>query len=105
MSPNTGIVFNSEMDSFSAPGHVSFYKFPASPANFIEPGKRPMSSMSPTIFTDENDNFILGVGAAGGSKITQASSYVRLSIYITNIIRCFNVHENSVICTIFFRLL
>ncbi|VVC34643.1 Hypothetical protein CINCED_3A018712 [Cinara cedri] len=75
MSPNTGIIFNSEMDSFSAPGHVSFYKFPASPANFIEPGKRPMSSMSPTIFTDENDDFILGVGAAGGSKITQASSY------------------------------
>lgn len=82
MSPNTGIIFNSEMDSFSAPGHVSFYKFPASPANFIEPGKRPMSSMSPTVFTDENDDFIFGVGAAGGSKITQASAYVRYYPFI-----------------------
>lgn len=100
MSPNTGIIFNSEMDSFSAPGHISFYKFPASPANFIVPGKRPMSSMSPTIFTDEKDDFILGVGAAGGSKITQASSYVRLIVYTISKIRDFNVHKYSLFLTI-----
>lgn len=76
VSPSTGILLNSEMDSFSAPGHISFYKFPSSPANFMEPGKRPMSSMCPTIFTDQDNNFVLGIGAAGGSKITLSTAYV-----------------------------
>lgn len=77
MSPSTGIILNSEMDSFSAPGHVSFYKFLSSPSNLIQPGKRPMSSMCPTIITDENGDFYFGVGAAGGSKIPQTTAYVR----------------------------
>lgn len=77
MSPSTGITLNNEMDDFSTPGTVNFYGIPSSPANFIKPGKRPMSSMCPTIFTDKNGNFVLGAGAAGGSKITLATAYVR----------------------------
>lgn len=77
MSPSTGIILNNEMDDFSTPGVVNYYGIPSSPANFIEPGKRPMSSMCPTIITDKNGDFFLGVGAAGGSKITLASAYVR----------------------------
>lgn len=78
MSPNTGIILNNEMDDFSTPGVINYYGIPSSPANFIEPGKRPMSSMCPTIITDQKGDFVLGVGAAGGSKITLASAYVRL---------------------------
>lgn len=78
MSPSTGIILNNQMDDFSTPGAVNFYGIPSSPANFIAPGKRPMSSMSPTIFTDKNGDFVLGVGAAGGSKITITTAYVRL---------------------------
>lgn len=52
----------------------------------MEPGKRPMSSMSPTIFTDENDNFVLGIGAAGGSKITLSTAYVNNYQYIISFI-------------------
>lgn len=77
MSPSTGIIFNNEMDDFSIPGVINFYGIPSSPSNFIEPGKRPQSSICPTIFTDQNGTFVLAAGAAGGSKITLATSYVR----------------------------
>lgn len=77
MSPSTGIILNNEMDDFSTPGLVNFYGIPSSPANFIEPGKRPMSSMCPTMITDRNGDFVLGIGAAGGSKITLATAQVR----------------------------
>ncbi|XP_060841452.1 scoloptoxin SSD14-like [Rhopalosiphum padi] len=75
-SPSTGILLNNEMDDFSTPGAVNYYGIPSSPANYIEPGKRPMSSMCPTIITDKNGDFVLAAGAAGGSKITLATAYV-----------------------------
>jgi len=65
------------MNDFSTPGLSNHYGIPSSPSNFIKPGKRPMSSMCPTIFTDEKGDFVLAAGAAGGSKITLATSYVR----------------------------
>ncbi|XP_060862916.1 scoloptoxin SSD14-like [Metopolophium dirhodum] len=76
MSPSTGLLLNNEMDDFSTPGVVNYYGIPSSPANYIEPGKRPMSSMCPTIITDKKKDFVLAAGAAGGSKITLATAYV-----------------------------
>lgn len=77
MSPSTGMILNNEMNDFSTPGVPNHYKIPPSPSNFIAPGKRPLSSMCPTVFTDEKGEFVLAAGAAGGSKITLATSYVR----------------------------
>lgn len=75
-SESTGIILNNEMDDFSSPELTNSYGIPPSPANYIRPGKCPMSSMCPSIILDKNDNIILIIGAAGGSKIITAVSLV-----------------------------
>lgn len=51
LSTSTGIVLNNEMDDFSTPTSVSPQSLPPSPTNYIEPNKRPLSSMTPIIVT------------------------------------------------------
>lgn len=76
-SRQTGIILNDEMDDFSTPGVVNTYGIPASPANYIKPGKIPMSSTCPSIVLDNFGQIQLMVGGAGGSKITSGVAQVK----------------------------
>ncbi|VDL77309.1 unnamed protein product [Nippostrongylus brasiliensis] len=68
-----GIVWNDEMDDFSTPGMANGFGFAPSETNFIEPGKRPMSSMSPmVIFNGKTKEPRMVIGGSGGSKIISA---------------------------------
>lgn len=67
--PGTGVVLNNEMDDFSAePGAPNFFGLVGAEANAIEPFKRPLSSMTPTIVSKGGEVY-LAVGAAGGPTI------------------------------------
>jgi gamma-glutamyltranspeptidase/glutathione hydrolase len=66
---NTGFFLNNEMDDFTAkPGFANYYGLVQGKANAIAPGKRPLSSMTPTIVLKDGKP-ILVVGAPGGSRI------------------------------------
>jgi len=71
--PGTGVLLNDEMDDFSVqPGVPNAFKLIGAEANAVAPGKRPLSSMSPTIVFKDGQP-ILCTGAAGGPTIiTQA---------------------------------
>ena len=71
--PGTGLILNNEMDDFSAqPGVPNAFGLLGAEANAVAPGKRPLSSMSPTIVLKDGKP-VMTVGAAGGPKIiTQA---------------------------------
>ena len=67
--PGTGVVLNNQMDDFSAqPGATNYFGLVGAEANAIAPGKRPLSSMCPTIVL-QNGKPVLSVGAAGGPTI------------------------------------
>jgi gamma-glutamyltranspeptidase/glutathione hydrolase len=80
MAPGTGILLNDEMDDFSAkPGASNIYGLVEGTNNAIAPGKRPLSSMSPTIVT-RNGQLAAVVGAPGGSEIPTAVLQVMLNL-------------------------
>ncbi|XP_058744356.1 glutathione hydrolase 3-like [Vicia villosa] len=80
-STSTGIVINDEMDDFSIPTDISPEKLPPAPTNFIEPNKRPLSSMTPIIIT--KDEQLVGViGASGGMSIIPAVTQVFLNHFV-----------------------
>jgi len=64
----TGVLLNDEMDDFSSkPGTPNVYGLVGAQANAIAPGKRPLSSMTPTFI--ENDQGVAILGTPGGSRI------------------------------------
>ena len=94
LSPSTGVLLNNEMDDFSSPGQPNAYGLAPSVANYIKPGKRPLSSMSPTLVfrPDAMRNgsplrLRAVLGASGGPRIITATSQVlmRLLAYGANV--------------------
>jgi gamma-glutamyltranspeptidase/glutathione hydrolase len=67
--PGTGVFLNNQMDDFTAqPGATNYFGLPGAEANAVAPGKRPLSSMSPTLVL-RNGRPAFTVGAAGGPTI------------------------------------
>ncbi|PHH87094.1 hypothetical protein CDD83_9317 [Cordyceps sp. RAO-2017] len=73
MEPTSGIVLNDEMNDFSIPGVPNAFGYQPAEANFIRPGKRPLSSITPIIAAHPNGTLFAAVGAAGGSRILSST--------------------------------
>ncbi len=80
MAPGTGYMLNDEMDDFTVkPGVPNLFGLVQGPANAIAPGKRPLSSMSPTLVL-KNGRVVMVVGSPGGSRIITITLEVLLNL-------------------------
>lgn len=78
--PGVGFLLNNEMDDFAAkPGASNLYGLVEGAQNAIEPGKRPLSSMAPTIVTRDG-KLTMVLGTPGGSRIPTAVSQVLMNV-------------------------
>ncbi|WP_310571570.1 gamma-glutamyltransferase [Gemmatimonas sp.] len=76
-----GFMLNDEMDDFAVqPGTANMYGLVQGEANAIQPGKRMLSAMSPTIVLDKSGRVFLVVGAAGGPTIITGTTQVILNV-------------------------
>jgi len=76
----TGVLLNNEMDDFTSKiGVPNLYGLVQGEANAIAPGKRPLSSMSPTIVT-QGGKPVMVVGTPGGSRIITAVLHTILNV-------------------------
>lgn len=103
---NTGILMNNEMDDFSIyPGKPNAFGLVQSEANGIEGGKRPLSSMSPTLVTQKSQ-VLLAIGSPGGPRIITTLlqvlyRYFFLGQTLTQAIRAPRIHYQGNPKTIF----
>jgi gamma-glutamyltranspeptidase/glutathione hydrolase len=79
--PDAGFFMNDEMDDFAAqPGKANMFGLVQGEANAIQPGKRMLSAMSPTIVLDRDGGLLLVVGSRGGPRIITSTSQVILNV-------------------------
>ncbi len=76
-----GFLLNNEMDDFSSkPGYPNAYGLIGNAANSIEPNKRMLSSMSPSIVEKSNGDLFLVVGSPGGSTIITTTAQIIMNV-------------------------
>jgi len=82
MAPRSGVVLNNEMDDFAAqPGVPNVFGLIGAEANAVAPGKRPLSSMSPTIVLHHRRAELI-LGASGGPVIITATLQTLLNAVV-----------------------
>lgn len=80
MAPETGVFLNNTMDDFTTkPGAANLFGLVQGAANAIAPGKRPLSSMTPTIVTKDGKPFLV-LGSPGGSRIITAVAQTLVNV-------------------------
>ncbi|MEL6963402.1 MAG: gamma-glutamyltransferase [Pseudomonadota bacterium] len=80
VADGTGILLNNELDDFSAkPGVPNAYGLIGGDANAVEPRKRPLSSMSPTLVLKDGKPFLV-TGSPGGSRIITTTLQVIMNV-------------------------
>jgi gamma-glutamyltranspeptidase/glutathione hydrolase len=78
-----GLILNDEMDDFAvAPGVPNAFGLVGNEANAVAPGKRPLSSMTPTVVLDAEGRVVMVVGASGGPTIISATVQVLLDVLV-----------------------
>lgn len=78
---DAGFFLNDEMDDFAAaPGKPNMFGLVQGEVNAVQPGKRPLSAMSPTIVLDRDGSLLLVVGSRGGPRIITSTSQVILNV-------------------------
>ncbi|KAL8778179.1 MAG: hypothetical protein Q9194_002142 [Teloschistes cf. exilis] len=89
MVPESGVILNNQMNDFSIPTVSNVFGYRPSPANYIRPHKRPLSSMSPVIAESTHPPLgttpiITILGSAGGSRIITAVVQTALHMLLYN---------------------
>lgn len=80
MIPETGVIMNNQMADFSVPNISNVFGYYPSPANYVRPKKRPMSSITPIIAEFANGTLFAAFGASGGSRIITAVVQTALNL-------------------------
>ena len=102
-----GFFLNDEMDDFAAqPGKPNMFGLVQGEANAIQPGKRMLSAMSPTIVLDRDGSLLLVVGSRGGPRIITSTSQVILNVLdhhmiLSDAMSAPRIHDQSLPDTIF----
>jgi gamma-glutamyltranspeptidase/glutathione hydrolase len=79
-APGMGFLLNDEMDDFAAkPGEPNLFGLVQGPANAIGPGKRPLSSMTPTVVVKDGKLFLV-LGSPGGSRIPTTIANILMGV-------------------------
>ncbi|CAO3592925.1 unnamed protein product [Absidia cylindrospora] len=79
MDAATGVIFNDQMDDFSIPGTPNMFGLSPSKNNYVAPGKRPLSSITPAI-VEHDGTLELVLGGSGGSTILTSTLNVLLNV-------------------------
>ncbi len=107
VAPETGIVLNNEMDDFVAkPGVPNTYGLVGREANAVQPGKKPLSSMTPTLVLDPEGRVVLAVGGSGGpfiisSTLQVISNVLDFGMDVSEAVSVPRIHHQWVPATLF----
>lgn len=80
MVPETGVIMNDQMADFSVPNISNVFGYYPSPANYVRPNKRSMSSITPIMAEFANGTLFAILGASGGSRIITTVIQTALNI-------------------------